>query len=344
MTTQSTKTSAPVGMSATAALWGGIAFSVLFTGLIWLVGGRLEAQPLLPDVGVAWYYWRLPEPTFWSRATAWGGYLAHQLVNFWLIYYAQARGLKYTDRLHPVNYWALAANAGFIVLHLIQTHIWYDGLAQDMSIFSSQGSVILLLVWVLLMENPRRGLFWGKKVPLGKQVISWARKYHGYVFSWAIVYTFWYHPMAATQGHLIGFFYMFFLMVQSSLFFTRVHVNRWWTFFQEFLVLVHGALVAWQQASGAWPMFAFGFAGILVLTQIHGLGLSLWARLGILGLFVTGVLAVYNGRWGDLNEIIRIPLIEYLLVFVLAGLIWLGLWLYRLFKAPPQPAVPVPET
>jgi hypothetical protein len=158
------------------------------------------------------------------------------------------------------------------------------------------------------------------------------------------VYTFWYHPMAATQGHLIGFFYMFFLMVQSSLFFTRVHVNRWWTFFQEFLVLVHGALVAWQQASGAWPMFAFGFAGILVLTQIHGLGLSLWARLGILGLFVTGVLAVYNGRWGDLNEIIRIPLIEYLLVFVLAGLIWLGLWLYRLFKAPPQPAVPVPET
>ena len=56
-----------------------------------------------------------------------------------------------------------AANAGFILLHILQTRIWYDGLAQNVSIWSSQGSVVLMLVLILLMENQRRGLFFGKK-------------------------------------------------------------------------------------------------------------------------------------------------------------------------------------
>ncbi len=56
----------------------------------------------MPDTGAAWYYWRLPEPTFWSRFTAWGFYIAHQVVNWILIYYAQSRGLKYSNRLHGV--------------------------------------------------------------------------------------------------------------------------------------------------------------------------------------------------------------------------------------------------
>ena len=52
------------------------------------------------------------------------------------------------------------------------------------------------------------------------------RKYHGYVFAWATVYTFWYHPMENTAGHLIGFFYMFLLLLQGSLFLTRIHINK----------------------------------------------------------------------------------------------------------------------
>ncbi len=183
---------------------GGVLFSVLFTGLIWLAGGRLDSVELLPDQGASWYYWKLPEPTFWTRLTAWGGYLAHQITIWWLIYYAQKTNTRYTTGLHRVNVWALGANA-FILLHFVQTHIWYDGLAQDVSIFSSQGSVIVLLVWVLLMENNRRGMFFGKKLPLGKSIIRWARDYHGYYFAWAIIYTFWYHPTVSTSGHLIGF-------------------------------------------------------------------------------------------------------------------------------------------
>lgn len=44
-------------------------------------------------------------------------------------------------------------------LHLVQTWLWYDGLAQDVPIWSSQGSVIVMLVLILFLEMPRRGLW-----------------------------------------------------------------------------------------------------------------------------------------------------------------------------------------
>ncbi len=314
--------------TARIALWGGIAFSLTFTALIWAAGSSLARVPHLPDQGATWYYWKLATPTFWSHFTAWLFYALHQVSLWCLIFYAQKNVKKYSTGLHPVNLWALGVNIFFILLHFVQTHIWYDGLAQDVSIFSSQGSVILMLVAILLMENQRRGLFWGKKVPLGKRVISFVRKYHGYVFAWATVYTFWYHPMENSVGHLIGFFYMFLLLLQGSLFLTRLHVNKYWMVVQEVTVAVHGTLVAVMQGNGIWPMFAFGFAGIFILTQMHGLGLSRLVKWALTGLFIAGALVVYNTRgWVQLNEILRIPLIEYLLVFVLAGLVAAGVWI-----------------
>lgn len=312
------------------ALWAGIIFSFLFTALIWWTGQRLLSIPHFPDSGASWYFWRLMEPTTVTRATAWGFYALHQ-ISFWgLIYYAQKNSYKYSSGLHKLNVIALSMNAAFILLHLFQTQIWYDGLAQDVSIWSSQASVVILLVWVLLMENSRRGLFFGKKVKFSNQINRFTRKYHGYLFAWAIVYTFWYHPMEATSGHLVGFFYMFLLMLQGSLIFTRVHLNRWWNLTLEVLVLAHGTLVAIMTGNDLWPMFAFGFAGIFVITQMHGLGLKLWSRALILFTYIAAVIFIYSDRgWVQLNEILRIPLIEYAAVFLLAGLIAGGLWIAR---------------
>jgi hypothetical protein len=146
------------------SLWIGILFSLGFVGLIWLLGPKLDSIQLAPDQGASWYYWKLPNPTFWSRATSWGFYLLHQMSFWGLIYYAQNKVKKYDTKLHLINYLALAVNAFFILLRVLQTHLWYDGLAQDVSIWSSQVSVIILLVWVLLMENQRRGLFFGKPI------------------------------------------------------------------------------------------------------------------------------------------------------------------------------------
>jgi len=321
--------------SARIALWGGIAFSVLFTLIIWWAGERLNSVSLFADRGASWYYWKLPNPTFWTHFTSWLLYALHQ-VSFWaLIYYAQTRVKKYAGGLHPVNVWALGINAFFILLHFLQTHIWYDGLAQNVSIWSSQGSVILMLVVILIMENKRRGLFWGRKMPLGQRVMSFLRKYHGYVFAWATVYTLWYHPMVNTSGHLIGFLYMFLLLLQGSLFLTRIHVNKYWMVVQEATVAIHGTLVAVMQGNNLWPMFGFGFAGIFILTQMHGLSLPRWLKWSLTALFVGGALLVYNSRgWVNLNEIVRIPLIEYLLVFLLAGLVALGIWIADRLRRP----------
>jgi hypothetical protein len=311
------------------ALWGGILFGLLFTALIWWARPIMEDVTLLPDQGVAWYYWKLPEPTFWTHATAWGFYLMHQFAIWGLIWSAQRQKNKYIPGLHRFNIAALGVNIIFTVIHFLQTAIWYDGLAQDVSIFSSQGSVIVMLVWILLMETPRRGLFFGKRVSFSQAILGFAKKYHGYVFSWAIIYTFWYHPMVSTPGHLLGFVYTFFLLLQGSLFFTRMHLNKWWKLVQEVSVLIHGAIVAAiTQNSDIWPMFAFGFGGLLVITQMHGLGLSAVWKWIITGLYVAATVWVYSGRGlAALNEIIRIPVIEYAAVFLLAGLIWLGLWI-----------------
>jgi hypothetical protein len=311
------------------ALVLGIIFSFVFTGIIWLAGARLDSVPLLPDQGAAWYYWKLPEPTFWTRFTAWSLYLGHQFAIWGLIWYAQRRNLRYTTGLHKVNVVALAVNALFILLHFGQTHLWYDGLAQDVSIFSSQGSVIVLLVWVLLMENSRRGLFFGKKVPIKQEIGRFARQYHGYFFAWATIYTFWYHPMVSTSAHLIGFVYMFLLLLQGSLFFTRIHINRYWMVTMELTVALHGTLVAVMQGNNLWPMFLFGFLGIFVVTQMWGLGLKAWMRWGIIIAYVAAVTLVYSQLgWGRLNEIVRIPVIEYLSVLVLALIFGGGLWVY----------------
>lgn len=317
------------------ALWAGIGFSLGFTALIWFGGRYLDHTGFFPDLGASWYYWRLPFPTFWSRFTAWGLYLLHQFTMWGLILYAQTRVKRYSDGLHKINIIALAANVLFIILHYVQTHLWYDGLAQDVSIWSSQVSVIILLVWVLLMENKRRGLFLGKSVPISRQIISFARKYHGYFFAWATIYTFWYHPMENTPGHLMGFFYMFLLLLQGSLFFTRIHINKYWTFVQEFTVMVHGTLVAVFQGSNLWPMFFFGFAGIVVLTQMHGLDLPKWSKWAIFIAYLGGAVVVYSVRgFGKAYELVSIPLIEYAGVLILALLFGSGIRLAGLIKKP----------
>ena len=312
---------------ATHALWIGIAASWLATFLVWALGGALEQIPHLEDSGASWYYWQLIEPTFWSRATAWGFYSLHQIAFWATIFMAQRQRPAYSGKLHPTNVAALAVNAGFIGLHFLQSHLWYDGLAQDVSIWSSQASVVVLLVWVILIENDRRGVFFGAKVPFPRRLRQVAVRYHGYFFAWATVYTFWYHPMERTPGHLVGFLYMFLLLLQGSLFFTPVHKNRWWKLTLEVSVLVHGTLVAIFQGNGIWPMFAFGFGAMFVITQMHGLGWSRRVRAIVLALYVAAALAVYGSIGLDrIWQVANIPVIDFVVLFALAALLGGGVF------------------
>jgi hypothetical protein len=112
----------------------------------------------------------------------------------------------------------------------------------------------------------------------------------------------------------------------------------------EVLVGVHGTLVALMQGNGLWPMFAFGFAGIFTLTQMHGLGWSRLVRGLVAGLYIVAAIFIYSSRgWVQLNEIVRIPVIEYLLVLVMAGLIALGLWVGGHFSEQSRPVELISE-
>jgi len=321
---------------AATGLVAGILFCIGYVALIRALAPFLPPILFAPDTGFAHYYWKLTDPTVWTRATAWGGYILHNVTIWALIYATQEKSLKYSDKLHPVNILALGANAVFILLHLLQTHYFYDGTAQDTHIMTSQGSVIILLAMVLVMENQRRGMFLGKRAPMMAEAGRAMRKYHGYIFSWAIIYTFWYHPMESNVGHLMGTLYTTLIMVQGSLFFTRMHVNKYWMVLQEAMVLFHGTVVALMLGDGhAWAQFFFGFLGVFVITQMYGLGLPKWMRWAFwVAYLVGGVLAFQFDRgWGNANEFIRVPIVLYALAFMLAaitlGILMLGRALSR---------------
>ena len=148
-------------------------------------------------------------------------------------------------------------------------------------------------------------------------------------------------PGGGHERALIGFLYTFLLLLQGSLFYTRAHLNRAWTFTLEALVLIHGTLVAVMNGNGLWPMFAFGFGGVFVVTQMYGLGWSRPVRTGVLLAYAGLITLVYSGRgWSKVNETLRIPVIEYLAVFALAWLIAGGHWLWRRLR-PARSSEPV---
>jgi hypothetical protein len=288
---------------------------------------------LLPDQGAAWYYWKLPDPTWVTRFSAWGPYLVHQLLLWVLIFRLNASKKRLDDSLSRWNWWLLGVNAAFVALHFAQTAVFYDGTAQDVPVWSSQYSVIFMLVLILIMKNRWRGLFFGREAPLPKDGVRLTSASHSYYIAWAVTYTFWFHPVVSSWAHVIGFFYMFLLFVQLSLARTRVHSDRYWTLALEVIVLVHGTAVAYfTQQSIIWTMFFTGFLTILIVTQIYGLGLPKWAlRAASLAYLVLtlGLYTLYPGgsfsaeRLAQIYQVTFIPVTEYGLVFVVAGALWL---------------------
>ena len=317
--------------SLKSALWFVFLFSFAMVAATWLVSPLLapfRAQ-LLPDSGASWYYWKLPKPERWASISMWVLYLAHQITVWVLIAKLKNDDRPEAGRIGPYNLRLLIANAVFIALHLVQTALFYDALAQFVPVMSSQGSVIVMLVMMLILLNNRRGLFFGKRVALPPPGVVTTQKVHGFYIAWAVVYTFWFHPMEGTLGHLLGFLYLFLLMGQMSLARTSWHTKIGWLTFLEAFVALHGAVVAIHAANGMWPMFFFGFMMMFILTQVFGILKSRIAIAGVFAGYLALVLTTYSGAlgsflsgtpvgWADIHQITWIPVILYGLVFVLA--------------------------
>ena len=305
--------------------WWALLYIAVVMGMIMLLAPD-QTFELQPREFIFDYPWKLPDPTVWTRTVVWTFYGLHQIGIWYLIHKAQSQQLQYVRGLHNVNVQALLLNGVFIVLHIFQTRLTYDGLAQDVPEFTALASVAMMLFVIIIMENDRRGLFFGKRLPLPNHLGPMLRRYHGYYFAWAITYTFWYHPMATTPGHLMGFFYMLMLFVQGSLFMTRAHVNRWWTVTLEFFMVIHGASVAWFSIAGMggphWSQFLFAGLGIFIITQMPGLALKRWHRWAIIAATFIAAGAYYALHVEQLWDIPRVLVQRYGMILVLALLIW----------------------
>jgi len=314
----------------------GIALSAALTAIIAVTASNLTGFEIVGKTVPFAYPWRLTEPNAIARLTAWTGYLLHNILAWGIIYFAQRERPKYSNGLRWFNWGMIGLNIIFGLLHIAQTQLFYDGLAQDVPEITALGSVALMLIIIIILETPRRGLILGQKFKFKDGFMYIVRKYHSYIFTWAIIYDYWYHPTAGTFGHLMGFYYNFLLMVQATLLFNRAHLNKWWTFFLEAFVLIHAVAVAIFQGQAMWPMFAFGFGGMVILTQMYGLGLNTWAKRGLAAVFLLTVVLTYGvtGRFADIHEITRIPALDFMVVFLIYG-VYLGInWLIGLFRRP----------
>ena len=103
--------------------------------------------------------------------------------------------------------------------------------------YSDSGAAIMMLIFIMMIEYRDRGLFfgWPSQFDTGKWSVRLrltylpmylVRRYHGYAFSWALIFTFWYHPLENTWGHALGSAHIFMLLHQGSLAFTTMHLNK----------------------------------------------------------------------------------------------------------------------
>lgn len=319
---------------------------MLFTCLIYLTGPNLNhfLAILLPDQGSSWYFWKLPTRNFFAMVLVWIFYLVNQLLVWGLIFWAQKNLIEQktnpTYDLTRYNIAIVAVMVFFIFLHLIQTHIWFDGLAQDVPIITSQGSVIIMLSILLVMLNPIRGLFTGHEAgkPFTSQVSGFFRHYHMYIISWAFIYTFWFHPMAYDPQLLSGFFYMFLLFTQMSLAYTRVHVDLRWVITLESFVAIHAVFVAvfnnqFFGSADIWPMFFSGFAFMFVFTYMYALNLKQRTKIIVTVAYLAFIVWLYvplpYGFGRDPTFLFRleflwIPIVLYGLSALFAVLVFLG--------------------
>lgn len=324
-------------MKAKKAFLIGVASAFFMTLLIaWSAIGLTPFRlTLLPDNGPAWYYWKLPTVSFWATVTMWLFYGIHQILCWFFIFKLQhEKHNLQSANLSKYNLALLLLNAVFFILHLLQTRFFYDGLAQFVSVSSSQYSVIIMLVFMLVLLNSRRGLFFGKKVPLSQSAVYGISKTHGYFISWAIIYTFWFHPMENTWGHLLGFFYILLLMLQMSMAYTKVHTEIKWVTILECFVALHGTVVALVAGHSLWGMFLFGFTLMFVVTGMYGVTKLKALRIAFTLVYCGAAVLFYSGIMGNgqkiysIHQIFWIPVILYGLVFIIVALYHVGMKIF----------------
>jgi hypothetical protein len=107
------------------------------------------------------------------------------------------------------------------------------------------------------------------------------------------------------------------------------------------MVLPHAAMVAIGQGGGIVYMFLFGFLSIFIVTQMHGLGLKNWVKNCFYAGFAISLIITYGFLRQPymINEVIRIPVVDYLMIVATYGLWWLFARFTGQFKQFTEPSM-----
>lgn len=310
-------------------------FAIFFTTLIYFIGYIIPNTDIVgfPRRYAFDYPWKYVEPQLFPILTAIAGFALHQLSAWYVLYKAQKAKTTYSNELGIYNYWMIGIHFTFILLHFLQTIFFYDALAQITPEWLSQVSVIILLILVLIILNDKRGILFGKHFPIPQIVSRNIKKYHGYYMLLAMIFTFWFHPMESTIGHLVGFLYMFMLFTQSGLMYTKLHLSNWWIYTLEISVLIHGVTVAaLVQNSSMWTMFFAGFGFLAVFSQAYifqAFRKNLWLKIIVWSVYIASLIVIYSGAfvqglsYSKAYQLTWIPIIEILGVYIIVAICYI---------------------
>ena len=225
-----------------------------------------------------------------------------------------------------------------MLLHLLQTHLKYDGIAQDAAELCPIIATVLSLVVLAMMQQTERGLVFGYRLE-GETFIALtniARRFHPYIVGWDVVFTFWYHPMEGGWHHSPGFFSLFCILIQGCLLFTTAHLNPVWRVALELMGFPHAIYVEYSHSERCrWKMFLTGVLITPLVVHFHIFKLSVATTTALLIGYFSLVLFLYrNMPWNRWSEPLHFPVAIFSLIFLVYGILYipykitnlLGIW------------------
>ncbi len=288
-------------------------FVALFLPLLsYVVNDQVMDVTLGVKTGPFDYLWKLAYRNNTHMQVIYIAAFVHYVGNAILIMLRRRDTVFKKVEFTTYNIMLLTFNLIMILSHIILSIKYFDMLAQDYPSYTAQATVVLMLIILLLIQNSKRGFIFGYKLK-NTRALNVLYKIHGPIFLFALVYTLWYHPFVATLGHLFGFMYMYLLFIQISFTHTKIHYDTRWVGLLEAFVLIHGFAVAYFiSETNLVAMFVFGFGVMITSTIIYSFSKNKAGNIAIFVLLLV-IAIVYYQTVGisRINEIVRIPVIEY---------------------------------
>lgn len=341
-------------MLAETALILLICATLIFLFVIHSLAPRLrKVFPPLPIWrGVLWYRWRsLPSPqalafspftgisfpySLQLRAkSAWIFFTLHFIFMTSMVLWSQNKHSTtdshncpqpaspdwcgWSTHLDTINCVTIIGNILFAILRIVQTHIWYDGLAHDVSEVTSMGAVFIVVAIAILMQQTERGIVFGYSLQSETFILltNIMRRFHGYIFVWGILFVFWYHPVETGGAHLSGFFITILFLIQGCLMFTTSHLNILWRTILECSIIFHAVVVELPRTHrDSWRMFVSGGLATFIISQMHAFPVSFLTKSALATLCSTFVFYLYRDTKGRWKETSRIPMSYYLFIII----------------------------